>query len=133
VVGLFFFSTVSFESLKWHPKTPNQYFWWSSIRLNSDPLNRYHAVATPCREAESDCASWDPASLWISPGLATDLLILTALPAFVVGMLVVRGLGRMGVSEVWTFMVSMPLLIGAWYYAVGWLIDRRKDKRRQKS
>ena len=41
--------------------------------------------------------------------------MLSALPAFVVGTAVVRGLG---VSEVWSFAIVMPLLILAWFYFV---------------
>jgi hypothetical protein len=36
----------------------------------------------------------------------------------------VRVLGNHGASEIWSFMVLMPLLIGVWYYTIGWLIDR---------
>jgi len=64
---------------------------------------------------------------WIMPGT----LMLSAIPAFVVGMWFVRALGRHGVNEVLTFMALMPVLVAAWYYAVGWVIDRWTDKRQQ--
>jgi ABC-type spermidine/putrescine transport system permease subunit II len=41
--------------------------------------------------------------------------VLSALPAFLIGSLAAYGLGRFGVSEVLSFMISMPLLIFAWY------------------
>jgi len=55
--------------------------------------------------------------------------MLSALPAFIAGLVIVTVLGRFGVSQVSSFMVSMPLLLGTWYYFVGWLIDRRRSKR----
>jgi hypothetical protein len=55
--------------------------------------------------------------------------MLTALPAFAAGGVLVRGLGRLGVSQVSTFMVLMPLLIFTWYYFIGRLVDRWRDKR----
>jgi hypothetical protein len=59
--------------------------------------------------------------------------MLSAFPAFVVGGLAVGGLGRLGISEFSTFMLLMPVLIVAWYYFVGWLLDRWLGKRRQQS
>jgi hypothetical protein len=55
--------------------------------------------------------------------------MLSAMPAFVIGMLAVRGVGYTGISEVSSFMVLMPPLIFAWYYAVGWLVDRWMCRR----
>jgi hypothetical protein len=59
--------------------------------------------------------------------------MLSAFPAFVVGGLAVEGLGRLGISEFSTFMFLMPVLIVAWYYLVGWLLDRWLGKRRQQT
>jgi hypothetical protein len=56
-------------------------------------------------------------------------LILTALPAFLLGAGLVGGLGRIGFSQVWVFMISMPSLVSAWFYFIGWLLDRRRMKR----
>jgi hypothetical protein len=58
-----------------------------------------------------------------------SVLVLTAVPAFLAGAALIAGLGKLGVSQVWTFMLSMPLLIGAWFYLVGWLIDRWRGRR----
>jgi high-affinity Fe2+/Pb2+ permease len=59
--------------------------------------------------------------------------MVSALPAFVIGVLIVRGLGRLGVNEVRSFLISMPVLIFAWFYFVGWLIDRLKSRRTQRA
>lgn len=59
----------------------------------------------------------------VESGLLTKFLFLLAIPAFIVGSLVVALSGRLGVSQVWSFMLSMPLLIAAWLYWVGRLID----------
>ena len=136
VVGLLIFTLVSYESLRSNrevQETPSRYFWWSFIRLNSDPLNQHPPIATPCKDAQNDCGSWDPGFLSVEPGPLARLLTFSAAPAFVIGMLVVRCLRRIGISEVSSFMVSMPLLIGAWYSGVGWLIDRWRFKRQQRS
>ena len=57
-------------------------------------------------------------------------LVFTAIPAFLVGLAIVRGFARLGVSEVTTFMSTMPLCITLWFYSVGWLFDRWTYKRR---
>jgi hypothetical protein len=67
----------------------------------------------------------DPLEVWVEPGWLARFLMLSALPAFLVGLGIVHGLSRVGVSQVSSFMISMPLLILAWFYFVGWLLDRR--------
>jgi hypothetical protein len=59
--------------------------------------------------------------------------MLSALPAFVVGGLAVRGLGAIGINQISNFMLLMPVLICAWYYLIGWLLDHwisRRSRRR---
>ena len=110
-----------------------RYFWWGAARLDSDPMARdplKRARVRPCPENAGDCA--DPEYIWITPGLMQRALVLSALPAFVIGLGIVRGLGHLGVSEVTTFMVVMPLCMGIWFYSVGWLLDRRRYKRRSR-
>jgi hypothetical protein len=80
---------------------------------------------------DSDCVGWDPVSIWVDPGWLAKMLMVSALPAFAIGALIVGGLGRLGTNEVWTFMISMPILICAWYYLVGWLVDRWAFRRSQ--
>jgi len=53
-------------------------------------------------------------------------LVLTAIPAFLVGLAIVRGFARLGVSQVTTFMTTMPVCITLWFYSAGWLFDRWK-------
>jgi hypothetical protein len=55
--------------------------------------------------------------------------MLFALPAFAIGLFITFGLGKFGISEVLSFMISMPLLVSTWFYFVGWLIDRWRLKR----
>ena len=106
----------------------SRYFWWGSIRLDSDPLNR-HSTLEPCTwKVEGDCG-WDPGYIWVTPGLFERALVLSALPAFLVAMAVVRGLARLGINEFRSFMFAMPVFILAWFYAVGWLLDRWRYRR----
>src|SRR6266436_1703320 len=102
--GLILFGSLSYHSLRWnhefrHGHT-NRYFWWSSVRLDSDPLNKHPKLQTMtmCKDGTEDCFSWDPESIWIDPGWMTKLLVLSALPAFVVGKGIVHGLARWGIS-----------------------------------
>jgi len=107
-----------------------RYFWWSAIRLDSDPLDRQPERSTPCKEG-SNCVGWDEIDYkWVEHGWLSQTLMLSAFPAFLVGWIIVVGLREVGISEVASFMVSMPLLIIAWYYFVGLLLDRWINKRR---
>ena len=131
VVALIAFGAESCLSLRLNRSlgtTPRRYYWWSSIRLDTDPLNKNPKVPAPCKSGEEDC-EWIPNFIWIDPGYLTESLMLLALPAFALGAISVSGLAHLGVSEVWSFMVLMPLFIIAWFYFVGWLIDRWVRKR----
>jgi hypothetical protein len=46
-------------------------------------------------------------------------------------MVITAALSRLGISQVLTFMFSRPILLFAWYYFLGWLLDqwRQKPKR----
>jgi hypothetical protein len=70
-----------------------------------------------------------PIYVLVEPGLLAKCLILSAVPAFLVGTGIVHSMSRLGVSEVTSFMISMPLLILAWFYFVGWIFDRWYRKR----
>jgi hypothetical protein len=109
----------------------SRYFWWSSLRLDSDPLNRHSksVTAVPCKDSIENCMTTDPIYVLVDPGWLAKCLILSAAPAFLAGAGIVYGLARFGVSEVTSFMVSMPLLILTWFYFVGWLLDRWSRKR----
>lgn len=130
IIGLSVFIALTYSSVRMNretQRTPSRYFWWTSVRLDSDPLDRYSNGAKPCKN-EQNCATWDLANMWVEPGWLAKLLMLSALPAFVVGGLAVGGLGRLGISQVLSFMFLMPVLISAWCYFVGWLLDRWSHK-----
>jgi hypothetical protein len=133
VVGLLLFAGESYRS--WQCSrgrcTPKRYFHWSAFRLDSDPLNRHPLPPTPRKKGLNGFAvKWD---IPVEPGWAARSLVLTAVPAFLLGYgVVTKALATVGISEVASFMVSMPLLILAWYYSVGWLLDRSRLKRRAK-
>jgi len=82
----------------------------------------------PCADAPGTTC-FDPEYIWITPGLMQKALVLTALPAFLLGLGLVRGLAHLGVSELVSFMITMPVFITAWFYLAGWLLDRWRYKR----
>ena len=131
-LGLILFAVLSFHAISWNSafhRGQSRYFWWSSVRLDSDPLNKHPKVRIACQDGIEDCGSWDPEYIWITPGWIERVLVLSALPAFLASMAVVYGLGRLGVSQVVTFMISMPLFIIAWFYLIGWPLDRWQHRR----
>jgi hypothetical protein len=126
ILGLFLFcvgSYVDFRTEKEYPLASNRYFWWSSIRLDRDPLGHSVPALNPRRNEDGN-VGWDPPTKWVTPGPLANFLKYSALPAFALGAVVVGAVGRLGVSQVTSFMTVMPLLIAVWYYFVGWLIDR---------
>jgi hypothetical protein len=130
-IGLILFSAVSYHSWRMNRElqhTPSRYFWWSAIRLDSDPANKRNHVTTRCDDDKENCVSWDLPNRWVDPGWLQKFLIFSALPAFAVGGFAVGGLGRLGISQVSSFMFLMPVLILAWYYFIGWLLDRWSQK-----
>lgn len=139
VAGLLLFAGETYESARMNLRinrsdrlSSHRYFYWADIPLDSDPLNKSRAVAPSCQNAAENCATWDLRVVIVDPGAITVLGILSGLPAFVLGLIIVSGLGRLGVNQIWSFMISMPLLLFSWYYFVGWLLDRWRLKRRQK-
>jgi hypothetical protein len=107
---------------------PGRFFWWGSIRLDSDPLGK-HSTLEPCRQVQSGDCAWDAVFITVDPGWLEKTLIISALPAFLLGRVFVQGLARLGVSELDSFMWMMPVLILVWFYGVGWLLDRWQDAR----
>jgi len=97
------------------------------ITLDSDPINRHPQV--PCKNGAEDCGVWDLRSIWVDPGWLEMSYLLSALPALAAGRVIAVGLGRLGISEVSSFIVFTPLTIFAWYYFLGWLIDRRRKRK----
>jgi hypothetical protein len=130
--GLVLFGLLTYASIQGNREMRHgrqgRYFWWGSLRLDSDPLDKNPALE-PCKPgSEGDCA-WEPLYIWVDPGLLEKALVISALPAFLLGKVFVRGLARLGFSEFATFMSTMPVLIIGWFYGVGWLLDRWKRKR----
>jgi hypothetical protein len=105
----------------------NRYFWWGSFRLDSDPLNK-RPMAKPCVESSVENCDFE-LYIWVDPGWIERALILTALPAFFLAIVFVHGLAHLGISELLTFLFTMPLLTLAWFYTLGWLLDRWLHKR----
>src|SRR5579863_4636046 len=132
ILGLILFAAVTYRSLpaNEHERiAPRRYYWWSSLRLDSDPLNKNSAPAVPCAAEIPNCSSGEFPNTKIAPGWLEKSLVVTAFPAFLVGFAIVAGLSKLGVDEVLTFFVSMPILLFGWFYLVGWLIERWLDRR----
>lgn len=112
---------------------PARYFYWGSIRLDSDPLDRHHVFesSVPCNNGRKDCPCWEPV-VWIDPGWAGEAFIVLSLPAFLLTKVVSGTLAQFGVSKVTMFFASMPILMCAWFYVLGLWIDRLRTKRQVK-
>jgi hypothetical protein len=115
ICGLVLFGAESVTSIRLNRQygTTERYFYWSFIRLDSNPLGKN--VREP-----SHVPIW---GIWIDPGYLTKALMFGALPALVGGMFIVKRLASLGVSEVSSFAVAMPLLIFAWLYFLGACLD----------
>ena len=133
--GLILFTALSYHSLRVNREVfksrQSRYFWWSSIPLDSDPLNQHPIVptTTTSQDGIEDCTPWDPVYIWVDQGWAETTLVISAFPAFVVGAAIVTGLARLGMSEVSAFILSIPVVVLAWFYFVGWLIDLWRYRR----
>jgi hypothetical protein len=55
-----------------------------------------------------------------------------ALPAFALGAICIGGLGHLGVSEVWSFMLLIPIFMFTWFYFIGWVVDRWMRKHSER-
>ena len=130
--GLVLFGLLTYASVQGNREMRHgrhgRYFWWGSVRLDSYPLGK-HSTLEPCTQGQQGDCAWDPMYIWVDPGWLEKALVISALPAFLLGMVFVRGLGRLGVSELASFMSAMPFLTFAWFYLVGWCLDRWQHKR----
>lgn len=127
--GLLLFAGITYQSVQTNQqeeRLSSRYFWWSFVRLDSDPLGKHGKTATKCENAKENCAQWDVTLVdrWVNPALATKVLTATAFPAFAAGGMIVGALSRLGVSEVWSFFVTLPLFIFGWFFFLGWVVDR---------
>ena len=126
LIGLFIFGTATYHSLHTQrelDRTPGKYFWWSSIRLDSDPANKRGKNTNARKDVQDNFGTWELRDRWVYPSLVERFLMASALPAFIIAALTVSGLATLGVSEVSSFMLVMPVLIFAWYCFIGWLLD----------
>jgi hypothetical protein len=134
LMGLILFAIVSYRSMpaNFHEQeVPRKYYWWSSLRLDSDPLNRDPRLSASCGGGKQNCSNGETPNVRITPSWLDRLLIISALPAFLAGAAIMILLSKLGLDEVLTFMVCMPILLLAWYYLVGWLIERQVSKHMQ--
>jgi hypothetical protein len=70
-IGLLLFLGVTLDSVRMNREafhTPSRYFYWSSFRLDSDPLNRQSWATASCNDASGGCTGWDPMTIWVEPG-----------------------------------------------------------------
>ena len=125
VVPLMLFAGISYQSVRSNDAS-SRYFWWSSFPLDSEPLNKSHSA---CKLGIENCQVWGPDETQRMTPLPVRVLTLSAIPAFLLGSLIEGVLGQLGISKALTFMVSTPLLIGTWFYFLGWLIDSWGRKR----
>jgi hypothetical protein len=135
-IGLILFGTVSYDSYRLNRQLapgPRRYYWWSGIRLDSQPTRNIRESSPSCQPAAGDC-TFQLDFVWVDPGYATQLLTYSALPAFATEAAAKAVNARLGINEVWTFTLTMPILTVSWFYFVGWLVDRwivRRFSRRQ--
>jgi hypothetical protein len=123
--GLAAFAFLSLQATRGY-RPANRFFWWAGIPLDSKPLM---PAGSACKDGTDSCGAWGPASIEKPQSLLAVSLILAALPAFISSELMVGEFSRVGLGEVYTFMILTPLFIVAWFYVVGLVIDPRNPKR----
>ena len=125
IIGLLLFALEAYDSNRdWQVQPlPRRYYWWSFIRLDANPLSR-RPFPEPEQLRDGNGTTWHIRSKIVDPGYMADFIFLSGLPAFMASAVVLSALSRFGASQVWTFMISTPILLFAWYYFLGWLLDR---------
>jgi len=134
LAGLLLFTIVSYQSSRVNDelhRSPNRYYRWSSLRLDTDPINRNPKPADRCKDEPDHCAGWDVSTRRPAPGRLDRILVVSAFPAFLAAFALVLAFGRQGTSEVLVFMVVMPTFLFGWYYFIGRMIERWFYKRRR--
>ncbi|HEX8710778.1 MAG TPA: hypothetical protein VF730_02810 [Terracidiphilus sp.] len=132
--GLVLFGLLTYGSVRANRYLHTQhlygrFFWWGSLRLDTDPLNKHPLLNQPCEQDTDQTCGFEPLYVEVTPGWIEKALILSALPAFVLVLAVVRGLAHFGISEVSSFMIAAPFLTLSWFYSIGWFLDRWRYKR----
>jgi hypothetical protein len=130
IIGVIAFGAISYSSyrtgLERH-EIPSRYFKWSNFPLDSAPLREQSL--SDCAASGVPCLAWEQEPNIMSPTAFERLFILSVLPAFAVCLALTFVLGKVGVNEILSFMVSMPFFSAAWFYLVGRLLDRRRSRR----
>lgn len=137
IVGILLFSLVSWQSFKVNREIqqhlPSKYFYWSAIRLDTDPANRRNWDVGKRRDGDENCGGWELRAIWVEPSLFGTFVLLIAFPAFVLGRLIVGLLGTEGINQLTSFMLLMPVLLLIWFWFVGWVFDRWIHRRSKRS
>src|SRR5258705_13802683 len=121
MVGLILFAAVSYRSMPVNhheQEAPRKYYWWSSLRLDSDPLNENPQLAAPCAIEKQNCSNGEFPNIKIVPSWLDRLLIISSLPAFLAGGAFVVVLRKAGPDEGLTFITSLPILFFVCVYLV---------------
>jgi hypothetical protein len=139
ICGLIYFALGTLHSERFNREMrrdgfPSRYYYWSFVRLDSDPLSRrpHPQRVVPSEDGSDGRVSWYPPYIWVEPGPLTETYFWAALPALAATLASVNGLARLGTNEVTSFFILMPLLASAWFYLVGWCFDLYRFKRRQR-
>jgi hypothetical protein len=120
-IGLVLFAHVTYLSVRRHNNATSRYFWWSSIPLDSEPVNQSHSA---CKSGTINCQVFGPESIYVTTSLPARVLMLSTAPAFLLGTLMLEEFAWHGINEIPVFFVIMPLLICGWFYSLGFLIDK---------
>jgi len=135
-IGLVFFGWETYGSVRTNSDLADRNrmrkeYLWGTFRLRTDPRGKI--PPTPCPQSVPNCSEWWAArDVIVDPGPVLEALLVSALPAFFVSARFVHGLARIGVNEVCSFFAITPLLIAAWFYFLGWLLDHWRYRRRKK-
>ena len=133
IIALCWFGLGTFGAVKRNREWKFKHvFYWSFIRLDRRPgLPKEPVVPQPCPDKTNDCIEmpWQPETVWVEPGPVGMAGFYTGLPVFVVEAGILALAARLNVDQVPVFFVSAPLLLIGWFYFVGWLIDRWRQKR----
>src|SRR5260370_41782616 len=87
MVGLILFAAVSYRSMPVNhheQEAPRKYYWWSSLRLDSDPLNENPQLAAPCATEKQNCSNGEFPNIKIVPSWL-DRLFFTSGQSAVLG------------------------------------------------
>lgn len=133
ILGIILFGCISYFSIRVRQKEFHfsKYLFWANIRLDSDPLNRLSSSSSECKNNANNrnLICRDTEYVIVHPSPIEKFFMISTLPAFLLGLLAVLELARFGINEVVSFLSLMPVLIAAWYYLVGWILDHWIQKR----